>query len=142
MSRRKRTFILAHEQARRGACRFIMDEAKDGDAVTIGEPNRTLEQNAAQWPYLAGFSQQRKLCINGEMIEASEEDWKDILTGVFRGETQRCAMFDGKLFMLGQRTSKFGKEQFSEWLEFLISMAAMHGITPVYKNPARNGAHE
>jgi len=135
--RRKRTFILAHAEARRRAAEFIMSEAREGDAVTVGEPNRTLDQNSAMWPYLAGFSQQRKLAINGELVTADEDDWKDILTGAFHGETQRLAVFQGKIFMLGRRTSKFGKEEFSEFLEFLIASAAMEGVTPIYKNPPR-----
>ena len=33
--------------------------APDGYIVTVSEPTRTLEQNAAQWPYLAGFAAQK-----------------------------------------------------------------------------------
>jgi hypothetical protein len=30
--------------------------------------------------------------------------------------------------MLGQRTSKFKKDKFSEWLEFLYATAALRGV--------------
>ena len=34
----------------------------------------------------------------------------------------------GGVFMLGQRTSKFSKVEFSEWLEFLHATAADRGV--------------
>jgi hypothetical protein len=43
------------------------------------------------------------------------------------------AAFDGKVIMLPQRTSTMGKKVFSEWLEFLIAMAAQSGVEPVFK---------
>ena len=101
--------------------------------MTVAEPTRSLEQNAAQWPDLAGFAAQKQLCINGSMEWATDEDWKDTLTGVYRGE-MRMAMFDGRVIMLPQRTSKMGKRVFGDWMEFLIAMAAQSGVEPIYKS--------
>ena len=128
----KKTFIMAHQAARKLACQAIA-EAPDGYVVTISEPNRTLEQNAAQWPYLEGFAQQKQLCINGAMQNVTADDWKDTLTGVYHGET-RMAAFDGKVIMLPQRTSKMRKNVFSDWMEFIVAMAAQSGVEPVYKS--------
>jgi hypothetical protein len=128
----KRTLILAHPEARRRAHAAI-DDAPDGWACTIAEPTRTLEQNAAQWPYLAGFAAQKQLCLNGEMQWVTEDDWKDVLTGCWKGE-MRMALFDGRAIMLPQRTSKMGKQVFSTWMEFLVAMAAQSGVEPVYKS--------
>ena len=58
----KRVFKLVHAQARRLAVETVQT-APDGYCVTVSEPTRSLEQNAAQWPYLAGFAQQKQLCI-------------------------------------------------------------------------------
>ena len=55
----KQVFILAHDQARQLALEAVRD-AREGMAVTISEPTRTLDQNAAQWPYLAGFAAQKQ----------------------------------------------------------------------------------
>jgi hypothetical protein len=130
----KRTFILQPfpHPARKNAALFV-HTAPDGYVVTIGEPSRTLEQNAAQWPYLAGFAAQKQACINGVMQYVTDDDWKDILTGAYRGES-RMAMFDGKVIMLPLRTSQMGKKVFSDWMEFLVAMAAQYGVEPVYKN--------
>ena len=67
------------------------------------------------------------------------DDWKDTLTGCYRGET-RMAAFDNKVIMLPQRTSKMGKKVFGEWMEFLVAMAAQSGIEPIYKSPNRQAA--
>ena len=128
----KRLFRLVHAQARAGAIKAVQD-APEGYICTISEPSRTLEQNAAQWPYLEGFSQQKQLCINGAMVKGTPDDWKDTLTGCWNGE-MRMAAFDGRVVMLPQRTSKMGKKVFGEWMEFLVAMAAQSGVEPVYKS--------
>ena len=69
----------------------------------------------------------------------TDEDWKDVLTAVYSGEL-RMAMFDGKVIMLPQRTSKMGKKVFSDWMEFLIAMAAQSGVEPIYKSEKREVA--
>lgn len=128
----KKTFILVHDQARRNAHKGI-DEAAAGDVVTIGEPTRNLEQNAAQWPILQAFADQLQWPINGQMSWLTPDEWKDILTAAFRRETVRVAMgLDGGMVMLGARTSKFSKKEFSEWLEFLHATAALRGVDVEY----------
>lgn len=131
----KRAFILSHAEARQRAIEAVRT-APDGYGVTVAEPTRSLDQNAAQWPYLAGFARQKQLCINGAMVWATEDDWKDVLTGCWKGET-RMAAFDGRVIMLPQRTSQMGKRVFSDWMEFLVAMAAQSDVTPVYANPPR-----
>lgn len=128
----KKTFALVHDTARLMAVREVQ-KAPDGYVVTVGEPSRTLDQNAAQWPYLEAWAQGKEACINGQMVKATPDDWKDILTGAYNGET-RLAAFDGKVIMLPQRTSKMGKRVFGEWMEYLVAMTAQAGLEPVYKN--------
>lgn len=126
----KATFVLVHPEARRRAAQALQD-APDGFMVQISEPTRSGEQNNAQWPYLEGFARQKELCINGAMVKATPDDWKDVLTACWNGE-MRMAAFDGKVIMLPQRTSKMGKRVFSEWMEYLVAMAAQSGVEPVY----------
>ena len=134
MSERK-TFILAHPEARRRAMAAISD-APAGYHVAIKPPSRSLEQNAAQWPYLVAFSQQLKWPVNGAMVALTPDEFKDLLTAAFQGETVRLAMgLNGGVVMLGLRTSKMSKARFSDWLEFLAATAALRGVT-VYKDEA------
>jgi hypothetical protein len=125
----KRTFILVHDLARQNAVRAVQD-APAGYAVSVAEPTRSVEQNAAQWPILQAFAAQLQWPVNGQMVWMTDEEWKDVLTAAFERESVRLAMaFDGPgVVMLGQRTSKFGKGKFSDWLEFLHSAAASRGV--------------
>lgn len=124
----KKTFKLISPQVRQYACQHI-NSAPDDYIVTVGEPSRTLGQNAAQWPILQAFSKQLQWPINGAMCWMSEDDWKDVLTAAFRQESVRVAQgINGGMVMLGQRTSKFSKAEFSEWIEFLHATAAARGV--------------
>lgn len=124
----KRIFVLRNEAIRRRAQEAIWD-APDDYQVTLSEPPRTLDQNAAQWPILEAFSKQLQWPINGQMTYMAPEEWKDVLTAAFKRETVRVAMgLDGGMVMLGSRTSKFKKAEFSEYLEFLNATAALRGV--------------
>lgn len=125
----KRTFVLAHVTARRLVAEFAQ-ACEQGWHVVFSEPSRTLEQNAAQWPYLEAFSKQLQWPVNGQMVWMTPDEFKDVLTAAFQGETVRLAMgMNGGVVMLGLRTSKMGKKRFSEWLEFLKATAALRGVT-------------
>ena len=121
----KRLFILPVGKA--NAIEAIR-QAPDGYAVSVGEANRTLEQNAAQWPILQAYAAQKQISVNGEMISLSDEEWKDILTGAFREEVPRVAHYRGRVVLIGQHTSKFGKGEFSMWLDWLNAQAVEDGV--------------
>jgi hypothetical protein len=114
--------------ARAGAKAWI-DQAPEGYVVEVREPNRNLEQNALLWVLLEAFSQQLQWPVNGAMSRLSPEEWKDVLSAAFKNETQRVAMgLNGGMVILGLRTSKLGKKQFTEFLEFVRSVAAERGV--------------
>lgn len=130
----KRVFILAHAEARSRALQAVQD-APEGYAITVSEPNRNLNQNAAQWPILQAFADQMQWPVNGRMVWLTADEWKDILTAAFERETVRVAMgLDGGMVMLGSRTSEFSKKRFGEWLEFLHATAADREIDLRYRD--------
>lgn len=124
----RRVFILAHPEARRRALAYVA-EAPEGYVVKVSEPNRTLAQNAAQWPYLVAFSKQLLWPVNGSMVRLEPDEWKAVLTAAFEGETVRLAAgLNGGVVMLGMKTSKLGVKRFSEWFDFLQAVAADRGV--------------
>lgn len=126
-------FVLAHDVARRNALQAVQSAA-DGYIVEISEPNRTKDQNAAQWPILEEFARQRQWPVNGQLCWLTKEEWKDILTAAFKKEQVRLAQgIDGGVVMLGKRTSKFKKAEFSEWLEYLHYCAARFDVKLNYE---------
>ena len=131
----RRRFVLSHSEARRRAMACVAD-APEGYVVTVQEPTRSTDQNSAQWPILEAFAEQLQWPVNGAMVNLSAEEWKDVLTSAFQGETVRLAMgLNGGVVMLGLRTSQMGKRRFSEWLDFLNATAALRGVT-VYADEA------
>jgi hypothetical protein len=132
----KKIFNLVHQQARLGALQAVKD-APEGYMVSVSEPTRSLEANAAQWPILQAFADQIQWPINGRMEWLTPDEWKDVLTAAFKRETVRVAMgLDGGMVMLGARTSKFAKKEFGEWLEFLHATAADREIDLNYREYA------
>lgn len=119
----RRTFVLAHDQARNNAARCVMD-APPGYCVTISEPTRSLEQNALMWPLLEKLA--ANVVWHGSKLSA--EDWKDMLTASLR--KQRAAPgIDGGFVVFGERTRVYSKAQFSELIELIYAFGAQHGVT-------------
>ena len=124
----KRTFILAHDTARKRAVACVA-EAPAGFVVTVQEPRRNNEQNALLWVLLTAFSEQLEWPVNGRMVKLQPEEWKDLLSAAYKRESQRVAMgIDGGMVMLGLRTSKMGKREFAEFVEFIRATAAHRGV--------------
>lgn len=127
-----RTFVLRDREIRMRCADTVIHEAEDDAVVTIGPAKRSLDQNAAMWPILEAFARQITWPVNGVQEALTAEEWKDILTAAFRAETYQPrvapGLYGGGMVLLGQRTSRFGKREFSEWLEFLHAVAAERGV--------------
>jgi hypothetical protein len=118
----KRTFILSHEQARRNALQFIA-HAPAGYCVTVGEPTRSLEQNALMWPLLQRLADQ----VMWHGVKLSPEDWKEMLTASLRKQ-RAVPGIDGGFVVFGERTKTYTKAQFSELIELIYAFGAQHGV--------------
>lgn len=124
----KRVFRLVHDEARRRAQEHIAS-APEGYIVTVQEPTRNLDQNALMWVLLEAFAEQLTWPVNGAMVKLDAEEWKDVLSAAFKQESQRIAMgLNGGMVILGMRTSKMGKRQFAEFIEFIQSVAVDRGV--------------
>ena len=124
-----RLFVLVNEAVRARCAEYIARVAPDGWVVRVQEPTRNLEQNALMWVLLTAFSEQLLWPVNGAMVKLDPEEWKDVLTAAFKQETQRIAMgLNGGMVILGMRTSKMGKRQFAEFIEFMQSVAVDRGV--------------
>lgn len=96
----------------------------------VCEERRNSGQNAAQWPILQAWAEQKQWPINGTLCWIKAEDYKEILTAAFEGETSpRIAPgLNGGIVMLGRRTSQYGKKRFSLWLDWLNAASYHAGI--------------
>jgi hypothetical protein len=118
----KRTFVLVHDQARRNAVRFV-EEAPSGYCVTVSEPTRNLEQNAAMWAMLTDVSEQ--VVWHGRRL--SPESWKHIFTSSLKKQDVVPGL-DGGFVVLGQSTSSMTKREMSDLLELIQAFGAQHDV--------------
>jgi len=141
------TIKLDSEDAKKRAHGVLEEILCDGSkCVEFKAETRTIDQNKAQWPILSSISAQRKWPIDGEMMLIDPDSWKDILTAAYRKEVPRVAKafslgtqnnYDAGSVMIGQRTSKFKRGEFPEWLEYLNAAAAELGVkVPMSKKQA------
>jgi hypothetical protein len=119
----KRTFILAHDQARGRAIQCIK-EAPQGYCVTISEPTRTLEQNSLLWPLLDALSKQ----VEWHGQKLSSEDWKELLTASLRQQRAAPAIDGNGFVVFGERTRTYSKSMFSQLIELVYAFGAQHGV--------------
>jgi len=112
--------------------------------LTVMPETRTQAQNRLMWPLLTVFAKQLQWPVDGRMIYMTPDDWKDVLSAAFKGESVRLAMgLNGGVVLLGQRTSKFTKKQFAEWIEFLYATAADRGLKlPAWVNDEIGAAND
>ena len=114
----RRTFHLVHKQARQRALEALQD-APDGYVVTIHEPTRNLEQNAALWAALSDISKQ----VEWYGQRLTPEEWKDVFTASLKRQKVVPGL-DGGFVVCGLSTSKLGKSEFSQLLDLAYAFGA------------------
>lgn len=118
----KQTFRLVHEQARQRAQEAVK-QAPDGWVVSIHEPTRNLEQNAALWGALGDISKQ----VDWYGNKLSAEEWKHVLSASL-SKQKVVPGIDGGFVVLGKSTSKMSKREFSELLDLAYAFGAQKGV--------------
>ena len=120
-------FTLTSAAVRDNATRAIKC-APLGWRVTLEEPKRTLEQNEAFHPLIRAIARSVPLC--GAM--RSEAQARMIFMSAFRtwqGEQVEMAQgLEGEPLALGLSTRKLKKSEASDFIEYLNSFAARHGV--------------
>ena len=115
----KQTYILAHPVARQRAIDAVK-QAQEGFVVTVAEPTRNLEQNAALWAILHEISDG----VDWHGRKLSPEDWKNVFTASLK-RMDVVPNLEGTGFVaLGQSTSSMSKREFSDLLELANAFAA------------------
>lgn len=116
--------ILADDILRERAIRWCR-RLPLGTRVVFHEPKRTLDQNAKLWPMLTEVS--RQVEWYGEHL--SPDDWKDVFTASLRRARVVPGIDAGSFVVLGMRTSKMSKAEFSDLLEVIYAFGAQRGVT-------------
>jgi hypothetical protein len=119
----RRAVYLSGRYQRDYAKRLI-DEAREGDVMSISAPTRSLEQNAKLWPMLEDLREQVPA-----MSTYSTDDIKLRFLNALGVEMRFLPCLEGEgAFPVGLRSSTLTKGQFSGLLELLYEYGARHGV--------------
>jgi hypothetical protein len=121
----KKTIHLKTELQRREALTIMNRIPVDGTySVTFAEASkRSIEQNSLLWGLLSDVSRQ----VDWYGQKLTPENWKDIFSASLR-KSKVVPGVDGNFVVLGQRTSKMTKKEFSDLLELIQAFGAEHGV--------------
>jgi hypothetical protein len=103
--------------------------APDGYVVTIAEPTRSLNQNAALHPMLTDIAEQ----VTWQGQKFSMEVWKRLTMAAFLredgGNPLLIPALDGKGFdIIYEHTSKLSAKKFADLLSWVECFAAEQGV--------------
>lgn len=119
-----------------GARNRVLDAiraAPDGWLVEIGEPKRSLDQNALLWVLLTKLSEARP-----QGREATPETWKVLCMHAAGHACQFEIGLDGRPFPVGFRSSRMSKSQMRDLIEWIYAYAAECGIDLEERHEPRN----
>ncbi|MFC4727131.1 recombination protein NinB [Coralloluteibacterium thermophilus] len=149
----KRPFVLdpgspQFELARASLLRHLGDRLRAGQvtSVVVGDPARSLAQNARMWAVLHDIARQvgyRKPRWRGDRlveeggyvafeiepraIALTPEEWKDVLSAAL-WRPRRLPGLEGGVVAVGLRTSSLTKRQMSDLIELAHAFGAEHGV--------------
>lgn len=99
-------------------------KAPPGTLIAFARPdNRSAEQNALLWKWLTLIS--KSTDWHGETL--SSDEWKDLFSASLK-QARVVPGLEGGVVVLGLRTSKMTKSEFTNLLELIQCFAANRGI--------------
>jgi hypothetical protein len=121
-------FVLSHNTARKNAAQACFT-VPDGYVVTIAPMTRTLSQNSKMWPMLDDVAKQ----VEWYGYWLTDEEWKDFFSAIILKQKVVPNMDRSGFIAVGGRTSKMGKQMFSDLIELMYSFGADHDV--VWSDP-------
>jgi len=118
----KRKVVLKGPE-QRALVRNLIKTAPADTVVTIGPPQRTLDQNAALWAMLADIAAARP-----EGRTHPPEVWKSIFMQACGYEVQYAEGLDGYPFAVSPHTSLLSASQFRDLLTFIRKTGDEWGV--------------
>lgn len=118
----RRTFILAHDLARRNAMRAVAD-APPGYVIEVKPKTRSLEQNSRMWAMLGDISKQVRWY--GQTMQPVE--WKDMLTAGLKKQ-KVVPGIDGGFVVVGASTSQMSVKEMTDLIDLMGAFGAERGV--------------
>lgn len=124
-----RTFILAHQQARRNAMQYVA-EAPEGFTVSVSAPRRNGDQNAKLHALLGDIA----ASVEWAGAKRDLDTWKRLLTAAWlraRGDnvTFLPAIDGAGVDIVFRHTSTLTRGECAELIDFVTAWAVDQGVT-------------
>ena len=116
--------ITLHGERERRRVRDWLATAPDLYRVTLDEPARSRDQNAAMWAALDDIAEQ--LEWHDQIYSA--DDWKDYFMHALK-RARWMPFEDGGMVPIGMSTSKLSHKDFGDLLTVITVFAVSHGVT-------------
>lgn len=126
----RKTFVLAHDQARHGVAKFAL-AAPAGWHVTFRPPTRSLDQNARMWAMLGDVSKQ----VEWYGKKLSPEAWKCVFSASLKKQDVVPGLH-GDFVVIGQSTSAMTIREMSDLMELMAAFGAERGVRFTDEVPA------
>lgn len=118
----RKTFVLAHDQARRGVGAFAL-AAPEGWHVTFRPPTRSLDQNARMWAMLGDVSKQ----VDWYGKKLSPDAWKCVFSASLKKQDVVPGLH-GDFVVIGQSTSAMTIREMSDLMELMSAFGTERGV--------------
>lgn len=124
----KKTFILAHAEARRRALQAVQ-EAQEGYAVTIAEPRRNLDQNAK---FHAICSDIARSGLEWAGKRRTADQWKVLLVSGHASATKEGAEMvpglEGEFVNIRESTALMSVRRSASLIEYTMAFCAANDV--------------
>lgn len=131
----KRTFILAHETARR-RCQEAVWDAPDGHRVTIAEPTRTTDQNAKFHALVSDIARSGHIWLGKARTPVQ---WKVLLVSGHAMATKEGSEIvpgiEGEWVNIRESTALMSKKRGASLIEYTLAFCAMNEIKIMEPEP-------
>ena len=129
--------MITGELSRKAIIREVVD-APEGYVVSIGQPTRTMEQNAMLHPLLTDIANQKEwMGKKRTMLQ-----WKVIMVSahsIATGEPAEMVIgLEGEVVNLRESTAAMSKKRFSSLVDYVLAWGANNGVK--FSEPERLAA--
>jgi hypothetical protein len=107
----------------RAMCMRLIQEAPEGDVLSIRGATRTLDQNSKLWPMLNDVAKQ--VVWYGKKLSADE--WRYVFVAALKKQDVVPGL-EGGFVVLATGTSKLDKRTFSDLIELVAAFGAEHNV--------------
>jgi len=119
--------MITGELSRKAIIREVVD-APEGYVASIGQPTRSMEQNALLHPLLTDIANQKEwMGKKRTMLQ-----WKVIMVSahaIATGEPAEMVIgLEGEVVNLRESTAAMSKKRFSSLVDYVLAWGAMNGV--------------